>query len=227
MNTKSLNAIVLSGGTSSRFGSDKASAKINGQTLLELLITNLLAEGIEEIVVVGPKVVLNLGKTLEVAAKITFVREAPEFGGPVAAIAAAISEIQSEQVAIFATDMPFAPKFLPALKARLDAELESKLESKLDSKLGSKLAGDAALIVDSQGFAQPLAALYQSAPLKEALSELAKINGVSGQSMKRLIIDLKQVLVPLHETQLNPDYLLDIDTPQALELAIDLQSRLV
>lgn len=223
MNTKSLNAIVLSGGTSSRFGSDKASAKINGQTLLELLITNLLAEGIEEIVVVGPKVVLNLGKTLEVAAKITFVREAPEFGGPVAAIAAAISEIQSEQVAIFATDMPFAPKFLPALKARLDA----KLESKLDSKLESKLAGDAALIVDSQGFAQPLAALYQSAPLKEALSELAKINGVSGQSMKRLIIDLKQVLVPLHETQLNPDYLLDIDTPQALELAIDLQSRLV
>lgn len=223
MNTKSLNAIVLSGGTSSRFGSDKASAKINGQTLLELLITNLLAEGLEEIVVVGPKVVLNLGKTLEVAAKITFVREAPEFGGPVAAIAAAISEIQSEQVAIFATDMPFAPKFLPALKARLDA----KLESKLDSKLESKLAGDVALIVDSQGFAQPLAALYQSAPLKEALSELAKINGVSGQSMKRLIIDLKQVLVPLHETQLNPDYLLDIDTPQALELAIDLQSRLV
>lgn len=219
MNTKSLNAIVLSGGTSSRFGSDKASAKINGQTLLELLITNLLAEGIEEIVVVGPKVALNLGKTLEVAAKITFVREAPEFGGPVAAIAAAISEIQSEQVAIFATDMPFAPKFLPALKARLD--------SKLDSKLGSKLAGDAVLIVDSQGFAQPLAALYQCAPLKEVLSELAKINGVSGQSMKRLIIDLKQVLVPLHETQLNPDYLLDIDTPQALELAIDLQSRLV
>ena len=215
MNTKSLNAIVLSGGTSSRFGSDKASAKINGQTLLELLITNLLAEGIEEIVVVGPKVALNLGKAIEGAAKITFVREAPEFGGPVAAIAAAISEIQSEQVAIFATDMPFAPKFLPALKARLDAKLESKL------------AGDAALIVDSQGFAQPLAALYQSAPLKEALSELAKINGVSGQSMKRLIIDLKQVLVPLHETQLNPDYLLDIDTPQALELAIDLQSRLV
>lgn len=219
MNTKSLNAIVLSGGTSSRFGSDKASAKINGQTLLELLITNLLAEGLEEIVVVGPKVALNLGKAIEGAAKITFVREAPEFGGPVAAIAAAISEIQSEQVAIFATDMPFAPKFLPALKARL--------ESKLDSKLDSKLVGDAALIVDSQGFAQPLAALYQSAPLKEALSELAKINGVSGQSMKRLIIDLKQVLVPLHETQLNPDYLLDIDTPQALELAIDLQSRLV
>lgn len=223
MNAKSLNAIVLSGGTSSRFGSDKASAKINGQTLLELLITNLLAEGLEEIVVVGPKVALNLGKAIEGAAKITFVREAPEFGGPVAAIAAAISEIQSEQVAIFATDMPFAPKFLPALKARLDA----KLESKLDSKLESKLAGDVALIVDSQGFAQPLAALYQSAPLKEALSELAKINGVSGQSMKRLIIDLKQVLVPLHETQLNPDYLLDIDTPQALELAIDLQSRLV
>ena len=215
MNTKSLNAIVLSGGTSSRFGSDKASAKINGQTLLELLITNLLAEGLEEIVVVGPKVALNLGKKLEGAAKITFVREAPEFGGPVAAIAAAISEIQSEQVAIFATDMPFAPKFLPALKARLDSKLESKL------------AGDAALIVDSQGFAQPLAALYQSAPLKEALSELAKRDGVSGQSMKRLIIDLKQVLVPLHETQLNPDYLLDIDTPQALELAIDLQSRLV
>jgi molybdopterin-guanine dinucleotide biosynthesis protein A len=179
-----MNIIVLTGGTSKRFGSDKSKALIGGKTLLELL-TN----GLKNLIIVGPKT--------DVEAK--YVREVPEFGGPVAAIAAGMKEVEGDLVAIFATDMPFAPKLIAPLKSALTKE--------------------ASLPVDCDGIVQPLAGIYRSAALRRALSEYEDL---TGQSVKSLIAKLDVDIVPLVDTEL----LLDIDTPKDLVRAEALASKL-
>ena len=95
-----MNTIVLTGGTSRRFGSDKSEALINGRTVLEYM-----TEGLDNLIVVGPK------KNIDAV----YVREEPAGAGPVAAIGAGLKVVDTELVSIFATDMPFAPRVLPQL----------------------------------------------------------------------------------------------------------------
>lgn len=179
-----MNFIILTGGTSKRFGKDKSQAMLNGRTLLEFA-----TEGLSNLIVVGPK--SNV--------EASYISESPEFGGPVAGIAAGMNLVDSEIVGIFAVDMPFAP--------RLIRELEVAL------------VNDAALPLDRDGFAQPLAALYRSAALRRALSEFELLQN---QSMKSLVAKLQVDLVKVS----NPDLLKDIDTESDLAEAIDLASRL-
>jgi molybdopterin-guanine dinucleotide biosynthesis protein A len=107
--------------------------------------------------------------------------------------------VDTELVAIFATDMPFAPKIL--------------------EKLEQSLVDDAALPVDSEGVVQPLAALYKSDKLISALNALGNLEN---RSLKELVAHLRINQVPLAETE----FLLDIDTQEDLSKAIDLASRL-
>lgn len=179
-----MKSIVMTGGTSKRFGSDKSEALINGKTLLEIL-----AENLEDLVIVGP----------ETSIKAIYVREEPIAAGPVAAIGAGLNKVDTDLVAIFATDMPFAPRVLNQLK--------------------SALVNDAAMPVDCDGYAQPLAALYRTEKLREALNSLGSLEN---KSVKELISKLNIDRVPLVETEL----LLDIDTQADLLRAIDLASRL-
>lgn len=179
-----MKCIVLTGGTSNRFGSDKSKAMINGKTLLEIL-----AEKINDLVIVGP----------ETSIKATYVREEPIGAGPLAAIAAGIEEVDTELVSIFATDMPFAPSIL--------------------SQLESALVNDAAIPVDGDGYLQPLAALYRTDKLRNALKTLGSIEN---RSVKELISKLNIDRVSLMNTEL----LLDIDTQEDLLKAIALSSRL-
>jgi molybdopterin-guanine dinucleotide biosynthesis protein A len=180
-----MNFIILSGGTSRRFGSDKSQAKIGEQTLLEALCS-YLPDG--KVIVVGP----------ESSVDAIYLREEPEFGGPVAAIGAAISEVESDLIGIFAADMPFAP-LVPQLVAALSA--------------------DAALPIDDEDQIQTLAGIYRTSALKSAL---ASFQTLTDRSMKSLISKLQINRVPLVETA----YLIDIDTEAALSQAIALKSRL-
>jgi molybdopterin-guanine dinucleotide biosynthesis protein A len=179
-----MNSIILTGGTSKRFGSDKSQAIIANKTLLEIL-----TEGLSELIIVGPETSINA----------KYVREEPQGSGPVAAIGAGLKEVDSELVAIFATDMPFASRML--------------------NQLERALIKDAAIPVDCDGFAQPLAAVYRTEALNRAISTFETLEN---KSMKELISKLDVDLVPLVETEL----LLDIDTKADLEKAIDLASRL-
>lgn len=176
--------IILTGGTSQRFGSNKSEAEINGRSLLEILTSEL-----DDVIIVGPKTHIDA----------IYVREEPIGGGPVAAVGAAMKVVDTELVAVFATDMPFAPKIL--------------------EKLENSLIDDAALPVDNEGFVQPLAALYKSDKLRSALSSLGDLEN---RSLKELVNNLKINQVSLVETE----FLLDIDTPADLDRAIDLASRL-
>lgn len=181
-----MNAIILTGGTSTRFGSDKYSALIAGKSLLEILTSNL---PVCELIIVGPPT--------SISAK--YVQEKPILSGPVAAIAAGMDLVTYDTVAIYATDMPFAPLLI--------------------NELIQSLVTDGVVPVDKEGVAQPLAGLYRTASLKAALQEFSN---VANKSVKSLMSKLDINLLNTKHTE----YLLDIDTVNELEIAKEIQGRI-
>jgi len=176
----SLSVIILTGGTSKRFGSDKSEAMIGGRALIDHLICEIPTE--LPIIVVGPP-------RDTYSADIQVVQESPALGGPVAAIAAGVALVQTELVAIFATDMPFGPLLIPQLLVALLPE------------------SGAVLPIDSAEFDQPLSALYRVNSLREALSTFQSVNG---ESMRNLVAALQVVRIPMENSSAH--LLMDIDT---------------
>jgi len=173
-------AIVLTGGTNTRFGSDKSTALLGEETLLQRLVKEIPSD--ISIVIVGDKPSLDR--------EVTVVREEPALGGPVAAIAAGLTKITTDRVAVFATDMPFAPRIAGELLA-IDA--------------------DAVLPIDESGYRQPLAAVYKTDALRTALENLGVLHG---ESMKNLIAQLE-----VAEVKTAQRALIDIDTHEDLAKA--------
>lgn len=183
-------AMILTGGTSSRFGSDKSQAILGQSSLIENLLATLPSE--YEIVIVGPEL-------QKASRNVRYIQESPLGGGPVAAIDAGLDLVDSEFVAIIATDMPFASRILKVLTKNFpDTE-------------------DATIPLDAQGVRQTLCALYRTDSLRRALAELGS---TQGQSMRNLTQFLS-----VRELELEPSLeriLLDIDTPSDLKRAISL-----
>jgi len=161
MESKAGSIIVLSGGTSSRFGADKSQAMLGHQQLIHHILTGIPKEF--EIIIVG-------ADPLFTPASYRCVQENPVGGGPVAGIAAALELCESEIVGVLATDMPFAGAHMIHLLSAMTSQ------------------DDAIMFVDSKGFKQPLAALYRRESLENALS---KIGNPHGASMRTFISDLK------------------------------------
>lgn len=188
-----LSAMILTGGSSSRFGSDKSQAKFGAHSLIEKLLITLPSE--IDIIIVGPQL-------MSATREVTYTQENPLGGGPVAAIAAGLKLIDSEFVAIIATDMPFASAILAVLTENFPE------------------TDDAVIPLDSVGIPQPLCALYRSDALVRALTELGS---TQGQSMRNLVQNLS-----VKELRLEPAVrriLLDVDTPSDLERAISLNEE--
>ena len=160
MESKAGSIIVLSGGTSSRFGADKSQAMLGHQQLIHHILTGIPKEF--EIIIVG-------ADPLFTPASYRCIQENPVGGGPVAGIAAALELCESEIVGVLATDMPFAGAHMIHLLSAMTSH------------------DDAIMFVDSKGFKQPLAALYRRESLENALS---KIGNPHGASMRTLISDL-------------------------------------
>jgi molybdopterin-guanine dinucleotide biosynthesis protein A len=102
-------AIVLTGGRSRRLGTDKATAVVAGQRMIDRVLEQLHTV---QVVVVGP----DPG-----VAGVTVTREDPPGGGPVAGIAAGLAHVHTEWVAVLAADMPFAVPMLLGLPQTADA----------------------------------------------------------------------------------------------------------
>ena len=160
MESKAGSIIVLSGGTSSRFGADKSQAILGNQQLIHHVLTGIPKEF--EIVIVG-------ADPLFTPASYRCIQENPVGGGPVAGIAAALELCESEIVGVLATDMPFAGAHMIHLLSAMTSH------------------DDAIMFIDSKGFKQPLAALYRRESLENALT---KIGNPHGASMRTLISDL-------------------------------------
>jgi molybdopterin-guanine dinucleotide biosynthesis protein A len=161
MESRAGSIIVLSGGTSSRFGADKSQAILGHQQLIHHILAGIPKEF--EIIIVGADPLFTL-------ASYRCVQESPAGGGPVAGIAAALQLCESEIVGVLATDMPFAGAHMIHLLSAITSH------------------DDAIMFVDSKGFKQPLAALYRREALENALSTIGNPHGAS---MRTLISHLK------------------------------------
>jgi len=91
--------VVLSGGAASRLdGADKSSLEHQGRSLLEHALDAVAAAS--EVVVVGPEV--------PTSREVTFTRESPPGGGPLAGLAAGVAALtgMAPLVLVLAVDMP-------------------------------------------------------------------------------------------------------------------------
>ena len=193
--------VVLGGGDSRRLGHDKLAASIGGRSLLDTLLAGLVANlpGVQ-VAVVGPERATQL--------PVTWCREEPAGGGPVAGLAVALALAPAADpravVALVAGDQPFAAPALPQLVSALDAALLAAPGRRDDS-----IGVDGAIGVDPAGRDQPLLAAYLAGPLRHAVGAHP-----AGQSMRSVLSRLSVVRLPLEG-----QWCLDVDTAADLDAA--------
>ncbi len=98
-----VSGIVLAGGRSSRFGSDKLAAMIDGMTLLDRAIAGVAAVVADVVVVVAP------GATRDVATidrPLRFVADPERHGGPLVGLLAGLEVVDEPLVVVAGGDMP-------------------------------------------------------------------------------------------------------------------------
>lgn len=174
-----MDVLILAGGEARRLrGADKPMVQIGGKTLLDRVIaacaplTGMGGSG--ELVVVGPP------RTTE--REVSWVREEPPGGGPVAAIAAglaALTEVtdgSSGWIGVFAADLPF---------------LTAGAVHRLWTAVSAAESGyDGAVAVDAEGREQWLNAVYRRDVLESEMAEYGP-DGVHGLPLRRLVRDLR------------------------------------
>lgn len=179
--------VVLAGGTSRRFGSDKLDAVVDGVPLLDAAIAALPQEC--DVVLVGPpRPTVRAG---------TWVREEPAGGGPAAGMVTGLRhalERGAELVAVLPADAPGAGAAAVELLQRLAADP----------------AAQALVGLDDEGREQPL----QLALRRSAAEQLvAAAGGGQGASARALVAAL---VPPASRVRLRPESAYDIDTPDQL-----------
>lgn len=185
MTTTAWAAVILAGGGARRLGGvDKPALVVGGRSLLDRAIA--AATGASQIVVVGP--------ARPTAAEVSWARESPPGGGPVAAIKAglAVLDTGAEIVVVLAADLPL---------------ISPDIVSRLVVKLARRHDADAVAAASEDGRVQPLVAAYRRAPLARALRDLGDVSDRPVREvLARLAVD---VLV-------DDAAACDIDTPDDL-----------
>lgn len=171
-------AVVLSGGRGSRLGGvDKSALRVAGRTLLDHALGAV--RGAARVVVVGPP---------HDAEGVTWAREDPPGGGPVAGLAAGLAHVSEEFVAVLAVDQP-------------------GLTASTVDRLRLAASGGGAVLVDETGREQWLAGVWRTAALRAALPADPR-----GASMRSVLGPLAPTPVPAL-----PGEARDVDTPDDLD----------
>ncbi|MFM7598287.1 MAG: molybdenum cofactor guanylyltransferase, partial [Actinomycetota bacterium] len=127
-------AIVIAGGESRRFGSDKLELRdARGRSLLDVTVEGA-GRVADPVIVVGPE--------RELSTDVTWVREMPAGGGPCAALIAGVAALplDATHVVVLAGDAPRGADAVPALLTVIDD-------------------GAVATVLDAAGREQPLTAV--------------------------------------------------------------------
>jgi molybdopterin-guanine dinucleotide biosynthesis protein A len=149
-------AIVLAGGAARRLdGVAKPQLQIGGRTLLDRVVGAVPAAG--AVIVVGPR--------QPVTRSVTWCREDPPGGGPVAALAAAVPLTGAPTVVVLAADLPSVTPAVALLVAALGP------------------TADVALLVDASGRANHLAAVWRRSALVAALARLPAAHGAAMRTL--------------------------------------------
>ena len=166
-------------------GVDKPRIEIDGRTLLARVVAGIPTD--VPVVVVGPASDDLTGRDIRV------VREEPAFGGPVAALAAALPLVSTPLIGLVGGDMPAAGALLTRLAAEWD--------------------GEPGLVpVDATGRRQPLCSVLATDALTEALAALGEPAGRSLRDLLRLV-DVRVRRLDAAESAL----LVDVDVPEDLD----------
>jgi molybdopterin-guanine dinucleotide biosynthesis protein A len=151
-------ALVLAGGQSRRFGSDKALAQFRGQPLLGHVLRGVQAAGFAQIALAAKEPQRYAAVADEIStltrAQIELVPDLHPSQTPLSGLHAGLSAARHELVFACAADMPFAAD--PAL---IDA-------------LFAAIAGHDAAVPEAGGSLQPLCALWRRAPCLAAAQQL-------------------------------------------------------
>jgi molybdopterin-guanine dinucleotide biosynthesis protein A len=155
MHPSAYDAVVLAGGRSSRFGSDKLAAVVDGVPLLDRVLA--ATAGARQRVVVG--------EPRPVAVDVVWTRERPPVGGPAAGVVAGLELVTAPWVALLAGDLPYVG---PGTLGRLLAA-------------GQLL--DGALLVDAAGRRQILCSVVATDTLRQQAAERHDWHGCSLHSL--------------------------------------------
>ena len=188
-------AVILSGGRSSRLGGVPKSALMHdGATLLERALQ--AARGAAAVAVVGPDPGTLPGGVLS-------CREEPAFAGPAAAVAAGLSAMEEHRrldprrpaaaplTLVLAVDMP-----------RAGAAVGILLEAAAQAP-----PGDGLMAVSPDGRRQPLLGLYSTAVLQRCVADARQRGALENASVFALLarLEAREVSVPRGSTD-------DVDT---------------
>ena len=164
MTVKEVCAIVLAGGQSRRFGSDKALADFRGAPLIQHVLSGLQRLGFGQIVVVAKEPERYAGFGFEVA------RDESELQTPLAGLAAGLRASRFDLVFACGADMPFAA----------DGDL---IEALLDAAPGG------VAFARFQGQLQPLCGAYAVWPALPRIERLLAQGAVGPRSLPATVID--------------------------------------
>lgn len=195
-------AVLLAGGRSSRFGSDKVLARLAGTRLVDLVLSAIPSD--VPVILVGP----DPGS---LPAWVRQVRETPAFGGPVAGIATALPLIHTPLLGVIAADMPAAAGHLPGLVVSLLGNPGSDLDVVDESDDVDE--PDACLPVDPSGRLQPLCGAYRVAAVARVIRQSGN---PAGMAMRTIVDQLRVRAVPWPA-----QWTWDVDTPEDLRLGQD------
>lgn len=206
-------AIILAGGRASRLdGTAKPLLEVGGRTLLDRAIAAV--DGCDPIVVVGPPAPTRV--------RVVWTRETPEFGGPVAGIAAGLALVDTADIVLLAADLPNAEGAVALLLRHppLSADADGKIgKADADGKDGKADAPstngghgiDGVCLIDASGRMQWLVGRYRTDALRSAAAPLP--DGGRDASLRSLLARLRISAIPAG------DLATDVDTWDDLERA--------
>ncbi|MFF4060385.1 NTP transferase domain-containing protein [Streptomyces sp. NPDC001668] len=183
--------VVLAGGAARRLGgADKPGVRVGGRALLDRVLA-ACPDAATTVVVADPR---------PTARPVTWAREDPPGGGPLAALDAGLGHTTARYVLVLSADLPF----LQEATARL---LLTVLRTG---------GADGVLLTDADGRDQPLVAAYRTPSLRNELAALTKEHGaLTGLPLRRLTAALDLTRVPDPVASFDCDTWDDIATARA------------